>query len=85
MCGLLHCKHQNEKLEFGIEYVSIIDKKFILVGKDNAVAPCRFAQVDMGLGSKDPGMVPDGVKCGDGKVSGIITVISASSILTMNG
>ncbi|XP_039294126.1 uncharacterized protein LOC111052645 [Nilaparvata lugens] len=64
-CGMLHCKHLNEKLEFGMESVAILSHSFIS-SIDNEVIPCRTAIVDLGLNEVDPGLAPDGAKCGVG-------------------
>lgn len=66
-CGMLHCKHQNERLEFGMESVSILAHTFI--NKAGSIVPCRTAIVDLGLNEIDPGLAPDGAKCGDNMVS----------------
>ncbi|KAK6622490.1 hypothetical protein RUM44_002302 [Polyplax serrata] len=65
-CGMVHCSHFNEKLEFGMESVSIVAHSFI----NNAgnISACRTAIVDLGLNEVDPGLAPDGAKCGDGKM-----------------
>ncbi|GFY75041.1 disintegrin and metalloproteinase domain-containing protein 12 [Trichonephila inaurata madagascariensis] len=65
LCGMLHCTHLNEKLEFGMESAAILARSFINVrGK---VYTCRSAIVDLGLFNTDPGLTPNGAKCGDGK------------------
>ncbi|XP_015909996.1 zinc metalloproteinase-disintegrin-like MTP8 [Parasteatoda tepidariorum] len=65
LCGMLHCSHLNEKLEFGLESAAILARSFINVkGK---VFTCRSAIVDLGLFNTDPGLAPNGAKCGDGK------------------
>ncbi|XP_071445169.1 disintegrin and metalloproteinase domain-containing protein adm-2 [Hetaerina americana] len=66
MCGMLHCKHLNERLEFGMESVAILSHSFINSG--GSIIPCRTAIVDLGLNEVDPGLAPDGAKCGHGKV-----------------
>ncbi|KAG8230722.1 hypothetical protein J437_LFUL010823, partial [Ladona fulva] len=66
MCGMLHCKHYNERLEFGMESVSILSHSFINNG--GSIIPCRTAIVDLGLNEVDPGLAPDGAKCGPGKM-----------------
>lgn len=63
---MLHCIHLNEKLEFGMESVSILSHSFINLRGD--IIPCRTAIVDLGLSQVDPGLTPDGAKCGEGKV-----------------
>ncbi|GFS75257.1 disintegrin and metalloproteinase domain-containing protein 12 [Nephila pilipes] len=65
LCGMLHCTHLNEKLEFGMESAAILARSFINVrGK---VYTCRSAIVDLGLFNTDPGLAPNGAKCGDEK------------------
>jgi len=66
MCGMLHCKHLNERLEFGMESVAILSQTFLNTGGD--IIACRNAIVDLGLNEVDPGLAPDGSKCGEGKV-----------------
>ncbi|XP_046382274.1 uncharacterized protein LOC124153219 [Ischnura elegans] len=66
MCGMLHCKHLNERLEFGMESVAILSHSFINSG--GSIIPCRTAIVDLGLNEVDPGLAPDGAKCGHGKM-----------------
>lgn len=66
LCGMLHCRHQNERLEFGMESVSILSHSFINNG--GKIIPCRSAIVDLGLNEVDPGLAPDGAKCAPGKM-----------------
>lgn len=66
LCGMLHCKHLNEKLEFGMESVSDLSHRFI--NNNGVIMPCRSAVIDLGLNPVDPSLVPDGAKCGDGKM-----------------
>lgn len=70
LCGRLHCKHKNERLEFGMETVSIIAHSFITYNK--STEPCRTVIVDLGLNDVDPGLIPNGAKCGENKVCIII-------------
>lgn len=65
-CGMLQCKHLNERLEFGMESVAILSHSFIT--DHNNVIACRSAIVDLGLESADPGLTPDGAKCGTEKM-----------------
>ncbi|TRY68307.1 hypothetical protein TCAL_03011 [Tigriopus californicus] len=65
-CGMLHCSHLNERLEFGMESAAILSHSFI--NSRGRIIPCRTALVDLGLNDIDPGMVPEGSKCGDGKL-----------------
>lgn len=66
LCGMLHCKHLNERLEFGMESVATLSHSFINNG--GKIIPCRSAIVDLGLNQVDPGLAPDGAKCAPGKV-----------------
>lgn len=63
---MLHCKHLNERLEFGMESVAILSHSFINL--KGSIVPCRTAIVDLGINQIDPGLAPDGAKCGDGKM-----------------
>nr|KAF7406620.1 hypothetical protein H0235_014276 [Vespula pensylvanica] len=66
LCGMLHCKHLNERLEFGMESVAILSHSFINNG--GKIIPCRSAIVDLGLNQVDPGLAPDGAKCAPEKM-----------------
>ncbi|XP_075148734.1 disintegrin and metalloproteinase domain-containing protein meltrin [Haematobia irritans] len=66
LCGMLHCRHLNERLEFGMETAAVLSHSFIT--HDNDIVPCRTALVDLGLQSTDPGLTPNGAKCGDDKM-----------------
>ncbi|XP_065371221.1 disintegrin and metalloproteinase domain-containing protein 9 [Calliphora vicina] len=66
LCGMLHCRHLNEKLEFGMETAAVLSHSFIT--HDNNIVPCRSALVDLGLQFMDPGLTPNGAKCGDNKM-----------------
>lgn len=65
-CGMLHCRHTNEKLEFGLENVAVLSHSFL--NHDNRIVVCRTAIIDLGLQSTDPGLTPDGAKCGVDKM-----------------
>ncbi|XP_026322878.1 zinc metalloproteinase-disintegrin-like crotastatin [Hyposmocoma kahamanoa] len=65
-CGLLHCRHLNERLEFGMESVAVLST--VLIQNNGTIIPCRTAVIDLGLSDVDPGLVPDGAKCGDQKM-----------------
>lgn len=67
---MLHCKHLNERLEFGMESVAILSHSFINNG--GKIIPCRSAIVDLGLNQVDPGLAPDGAKCAPGKVTAAV-------------
>ncbi|XP_052899052.1 zinc metalloproteinase-disintegrin-like MTP8 [Anopheles moucheti] len=70
-CGLLHCTHQSEKLEYGIEaYAKRTATKFQHYGPRGTVRTtiCNAVIVDLGLDVVNPGLVPDGTKCGTGQM-----------------
>lgn len=78
LCGMLHCTHLNERLEFGMESAAILARSYINVkGK---TFTCRSAIVDLGLFNMDPGLVPNGAKCGHEKVCVNQKCIPVSSI-----
>ncbi|XP_031787102.1 uncharacterized protein LOC100118678 [Nasonia vitripennis] len=66
LCGMLHCKHLNERLEFGMESVATLSHSFI--NSEGNIIACRSAIVDLGLNQVDPGLAPDGAKCASGKM-----------------
>lgn len=66
LCGRLHCTHTNDRLEYGLESVSILSHSYI--NDKGATLLCRSAIVDLGLNNIDPGLVPDGIKCDEQKV-----------------
>ncbi|XP_039444708.1 disintegrin and metalloproteinase domain-containing protein 33-like [Culex pipiens pallens] len=71
MCGLLHCSHRNEKLDYGMgAYSKLTTTKFTHFGPRGTVRDtvCNAAIVDLGLDVTNPGLVPDGAKCGTGKM-----------------
>ena len=68
-CGLLQCKHYNERLEFGMESVAIISHSFMTSENGTTIIPCRTAIVDFGLNVIDPGLAPDGAKCAENHVN----------------
>uniref|UniRef100_A0A182KB67 Disintegrin and metalloproteinase domain-containing protein 12 n=1 Tax=Anopheles christyi TaxID=43041 RepID=A0A182KB67_9DIPT len=70
-CGLLHCTHQSEKLEYGVEaYAKRTATKFQHYGPRGTVRTtiCNAVIVDLGLDVVNPGLVPDGTKCGAGRM-----------------
>lgn len=77
---MLHCKHLNERLEFGMESVATLSHSFI--NSQGNIIACRSAIVDLGLNEIDPGLAPDGAKCGPGKVkTNYILFLEKESIL----
>ncbi|XP_018573243.1 disintegrin and metalloproteinase domain-containing protein 12 [Anoplophora glabripennis] len=81
LCGMLHCKHLNERLEFGMESVAILSHTFI--NKKGSIIPCRTALVDLGVNQVDPGLAPDGSHCGEGKMCVNQKCMSVSSLRKM--
>ncbi|XP_055309385.1 disintegrin and metalloproteinase domain-containing protein 12-like [Sitodiplosis mosellana] len=65
-CGMLQCRHLSERLEYGLESVAVLSHSFISSGGN--ILPCRTATIDLGLETVNPGLVPDGSKCNDGKM-----------------
>ncbi|XP_060645498.1 disintegrin and metalloproteinase domain-containing protein 12 [Drosophila nasuta] len=61
-CGMLHCTHLNERLEFGMETAAVLSHSY--VSHDRKIVACRTALVDLGLQTIDPGLTPNGAKCG---------------------
>ncbi|SPP80365.1 disintegrin and metalloproteinase domain-containing protein 12 [Drosophila guanche] len=62
-CGMLHCNHLNERLEFGMESAAVLSHSY--VSHDRKIVACRTALVDLGLQTTDPGLAPNGAKCGE--------------------
>ncbi|KAH8360157.1 hypothetical protein KR093_011094, partial [Drosophila rubida] len=62
-CGMLHCTHLNERLEFGMETAAVLSHSY--VSHDRKIVACRTALVDLGLQTIDPGLTPNGAKCGE--------------------
>ena len=65
----MHCQHDNEKLQIGLENVALLSKSFIPAGTAGEdVLACRTALVDLGLNTADPGLAPAGARCGHDKM-----------------
>ncbi|XP_032592713.2 disintegrin and metalloproteinase domain-containing protein 9 [Drosophila grimshawi] len=62
-CGMLHCIHLNERLEFGMESAAVLSHSY--VNHNRKIVACRTALVDLGLQTIDPGLTPNGAKCGE--------------------
>ncbi|XP_016977548.1 disintegrin and metalloproteinase domain-containing protein 12 [Drosophila rhopaloa] len=65
-CGMLHCIHLNERLEFGMESAAELSHSYI--SHQHKIVACRTALVDLGLQTTDPGLTPNGAKCGEDKM-----------------
>ncbi|XP_034488305.1 zinc metalloproteinase-disintegrin-like MTP8 [Drosophila innubila] len=60
-CGMLHCSHFNQRLEFGK-----VSEFFGWSSSDGrTTVKCSSVRVDLGLNTIDPGMTPNGAKCGE--------------------
>lgn len=78
MCGMLHCQHRNEKLMFWKEALAYaLPEAWIVVNSTRQ--DCKGVILDVGLDMPDPGMVPDGTKCGSRKVYGQVTSLNWDS------
>jgi len=62
MCGMLHCQHQQERLELGLQNIAMVSRSFLSHEED--IITCKNALVDLGLDISDPGLAPPGSKCG---------------------
>lgn len=78
MCGMVHCRHLNERLEFGMESVAVLSHSFM--NYKGSIIPCRTAIVDLGLETMDPGLTPNGAKCGEGKMCMNQTCVNIESL-----
>ncbi|VVC96259.1 unnamed protein product [Leptidea sinapis] len=47
----------------------------------STIIPCRTAMIDLGLSDVDPGMVPDGAKCGEDKMCLNTRCVDVSAVL----
>lgn len=65
-CGLLQCEHTNRGLQLGSSINEITIPRHAFAPKGDAT--CATATIDFGVDTVDPGLTPDGAKCGDGKV-----------------
>ncbi|XP_036675344.3 disintegrin and metalloproteinase domain-containing protein 12 [Drosophila suzukii] len=65
-CGMLYCIHLNERLEFGMESAAVLSHSYI--SHERKIVACRTALVDLGLQTTDPGLTPNGAKCGEDKM-----------------
>ena len=68
MCGMLHCRHSNEKLMFWKESLALTMTEPWVTTQDGQRQDCKGVILDVGLSMQDPGSVLDGTRCGDGKV-----------------
>ncbi|RWR99648.1 disintegrin and metalloproteinase domain-containing protein 28-like isoform X2, partial [Dinothrombium tinctorium] len=81
LCGKLHCMNTSE-LEFGMESVSIISTAFLKLS--NELISCKSVHIDLGIDLIDPGLVPDGAKCGIDKMCINKKCVTVESILSLN-
>ena len=69
MCGLLHCEHGAEKLAFWKEALTLTLPETWVHTEDGRRHDCHAVILDVGLDMVDPGMVLDGTRCGQRRVS----------------
>lgn len=55
-------------MEFGKNEKAITTNSVVYSGNEDRTYSCMTASIDFGLQTIDPGMAPDGAKCGDGKM-----------------
>ncbi|XP_061723382.1 disintegrin and metalloproteinase domain-containing protein 33-like [Cydia pomonella] len=68
LCGMLQCTHLGEnKIHLGDIYTARMMSYPAQKGR-GMVVPCHTAIIDFGLRDVDPGLVPDGAKCGPDKM-----------------
>lgn len=68
LCGMLQCRHLSEILEFGVNNLAIFSTGNIVKKDDkDKLITCKRVNVDLGIDS-DPGMTPNGAKCGTNKM-----------------
>jgi hypothetical protein len=63
MCGRLQCTHMNERPEFGDPSSVFPSYQQVRLSNGQDIA-CRSIRTTYVGGKRDPGMVPDGGKCG---------------------
>lgn len=68
MCGSLQCRHLNERLEFGMETRAVLAYSYVTSRETNTLIPCRTVTVDFGLQTVDPGLTPNGARCGEDRM-----------------
>lgn len=62
ICGRLHCTRNSDRLYYGPEGAAIISKS--IESRKGKKIFCHSAIIDLGLSERDPGLVPNGAKCG---------------------
>lgn len=70
MCGVLQCNSSNGVLELGNNDrdTAITRYSWMYNGTSPDILQCRTARIDLGLESLDPGLTPNGAKCGEQKM-----------------
>ncbi|KAG1661234.1 Mitochondrial proton/calcium exchanger protein [Nymphon striatum] len=66
-CGMMQCTNKEGQLKFAGKVTKHM-ASITVHGRDGKKLKCRSVIMDVGPGTPDPGMVPDGLKCGDDKV-----------------
>ncbi|XP_011304121.1 disintegrin and metalloproteinase domain-containing protein 28 [Fopius arisanus] len=80
LCGRLHCQPPDGiRFQFGAD--GDVTVRHAYVNSGNTFASCKTAVVDMGTRDVDPGLVPNGARCAEGKVCVDQRCISAERLL----
>ena len=82
ICGRLHCFHQSEQLKYGTESAAILARSFI--PNKGKILACRSAMIDLGVDVTDPGLVPNGAKCGSNSMCVNQKCVSVKPFLESN-
>jgi len=75
MCGQLHCTPTGQLDSFLSSMLYLTIDSHITVGPTRY--ECDSAIIDVGTQYTDPGLAPDGAKCGDGQVSSSLSSTSS--------
>jgi len=77
MCGQLHCTPAETLASFQSMQFRTIDSHITVGG---VIYECDAAIIDVGTQYTDPGLAPDGAKCGDGKVLFYYNIFTVSNV-----
>lgn len=69
MCGTQQCQHLSERLEYGFEQLALNSTHHVASKYSNdTLLLCHTTNIDLGYDNVDPGMTPNGAKCGDNRM-----------------
>ncbi|XP_015110577.1 disintegrin and metalloproteinase domain-containing protein 28 isoform X2 [Diachasma alloeum] len=69
LCGRLQCKHLGAEMRFQFGSDAFVRGGHTYVyGPNYSVLSCKIAIVDLGTRDVDPGLVPNGAKCAEGRM-----------------